>query len=156
MLLSAKAIRVPEAVAATRKLSKRAYGPFSVVEVLSPVTYRLDLPKHFKLHPVFHISRLQPFYEASAEFPDRQQVYSPPPPEVIGTEDYFKVEAFVDERGSGRRKEYKVHWVGYGPEHRTWEKASALQGDMQPEDFKAFVRAFEERKRHKRQPAGRR
>ena len=35
-------------------------GPFSIKEVRGPVNYELDLPSDAKVHPVFHVSLLEP------------------------------------------------------------------------------------------------
>ena len=145
VFLSADHLRVPDAIDSKRKLNRRAYGPFKIKRVLSPVTYELDLPSHLRIHPVIHISRLRECNESTA-FPDREEVYSPPPPQVIEGEDYFKIEAFVAERGKGRSKSYLVHWEGYGPEHREWRTASSLLADMKRDGFNALVQAFEDRK----------
>ena len=55
------------------KLRPRYLGPFTVAKVVSPVSYRLNLPSSMTMHPVFHISRLLPWTSnPDDEFPDRQ------------------------------------------------------------------------------------
>ncbi|KAF3783431.1 hypothetical protein EJ110_NYTH27695 [Nymphaea thermarum] len=50
-------------------------GPFTVVKRMGKLAYKLDLPLHFKVHPVFHVCNLQPFY-ADDEDPKRSIVPS--------------------------------------------------------------------------------
>ncbi|THH06962.1 hypothetical protein EW145_g3720 [Phellinidium pouzarii] len=38
----------------SRKLSPKREGPFTIEQVLSPLNYRLKLPKAWRIHPVFH------------------------------------------------------------------------------------------------------
>ena len=44
----------------SEKLDFKKIGPFEVEEVISATNYRLSLPDTMKIHPVFHISLLEP------------------------------------------------------------------------------------------------
>jgi len=41
------------------KLSPRFYGPFQILSKVSLIAYRLDLPKDYQIHDVFHVSLLR-------------------------------------------------------------------------------------------------
>ena len=53
----------------TAKLAPKRHGPFQILEHLSDVTYRLDLPKHWKIHNVFHITLLTHYHETTTYGP---------------------------------------------------------------------------------------
>ncbi|KGN54394.2 hypothetical protein Csa_018899 [Cucumis sativus] len=44
-------------------LIRRYEGPFSTIERVGKAAYRLELPPGLKIHNVFHMSMLKPFYE---------------------------------------------------------------------------------------------
>ncbi len=45
----------------TTKLAPKRHGPFPIVQVMSPVNYRLKLPTQWSIHDVFHIDLLTPY-----------------------------------------------------------------------------------------------
>src|SRR3989440_11800165 len=44
----------------SNKLDFKKIGPFKILEKRSTVNYKLELPKGMRIHPVFHISLLEP------------------------------------------------------------------------------------------------
>jgi hypothetical protein len=75
VLLSSKnvALKTP----GVNKLLPKFLGPFTVTEVLSPVSYRLDLPSSMKCHNVFHASLLLEYKSDGRE--------QPPPPQHLNS-----------------------------------------------------------------------
>jgi len=51
----------------SKKLSSQFLGPFKILEVRGRMNYRLELPENMHLHPVFHISQLEPYTERNKE-----------------------------------------------------------------------------------------
>jgi hypothetical protein len=54
----------------TTKLAPRRHGPFKIVQVMSSVNHRLELPTQWSIHPVFHINLLTPYKETIMHGPN--------------------------------------------------------------------------------------
>ena len=96
----------------TTKLAPRRHGPFKIVQVMSPVNYRLKLPTQWSIHPVFHTDLLTPYHETPTHGPN----YQHPPPDLVDKEEY-EVEKILDSWRFGRRRklQYLVKWKGREP-----------------------------------------
>ncbi|KAH0611235.1 uncharacterized protein H6S33_011662 [Morchella sextelata] len=98
VFVSAKNIRTTRN---SRKLDWKKLGPFPVKEIISPYAYRVDLPRSMKMHPVFHVSLLDP----AANDPE------------------YAVEEILDSRETRNGGlQYFVKWTGYTDP--TWEPAA--------------------------------
>ena len=73
-----------------------------------------------KVHPVFHVSLLEP----AASNPLLGQLQPPPPPVIIDEEPEWEVDEIVDSKFVGKTLKYLVRWVSYTD--LTWELDSLL------------------------------
>jgi RNase H-like domain found in reverse transcriptase/Reverse transcriptase (RNA-dependent DNA polymerase)/Integrase zinc binding domain/Chromo (CHRromatin Organisation MOdifier) domain len=102
------------------KLDHKKFGPFEIVRNIKGIAYELKLPTTMKIHPVFHISLLEP---ASPEVPE-----GPAPILEEGmTEAEYEVEKIVDVVERRNRLLWLVKWKGYGNEENTWEPKENLK-----------------------------
>ena len=117
-----------------RKLTPRRLGPFEVVEEVSPVVYKLHLPKAWHIHDVFHASLLT-LQVTTPEYGIPDEL---PLPELIDRESEFEVENILQHKFIGRKKEicYLVQWRGYSRAESTWEPEEHLRNA--PEVLEAY------------------
>ncbi len=109
-----------------KKIKTKREGPFKVLEKLTPVTYRLELPKKWKMFPTFHVALLTPYKENDVHGPN----FPHPPPDLIEGQEEWEIERIVrhkKQRGCQGtwRTEYQVKWKGY--EDMTWEPEENLE-----------------------------
>ena len=102
----------------TAKLAPKRHGPFKITRVLSAITYQLELPVKWKLHPVFHVDLLMPYRETVFHSVN----YDKPPPDLINGEEEYKVEHVVSSQhhGRGGHIQYLVKWKGYPDLENQW------------------------------------
>jgi len=105
-----------------RKLSPKREGPFTITDVLGPVTYRLALPAQWRIHNVFHAALLSPVKDNDTHGPN----FIPPPPDLIDGEEEQEVEAIIGHRGTSSRRKYHVKWKGFPSSENEWMTESQL------------------------------
>jgi hypothetical protein len=119
----------------TAKLAPRRHGPFKIIQVMSAVNYRLELPTQWSIHPVFHIDLLTPYRETIMHGPN----FTRPTPELIDGEEEYTVEKILDSRHFGRRRrlQYLVKWEGYPDADNMWVDKDDVFADDKVREFKA-------------------
>ncbi|KAK3570152.1 hypothetical protein QTP86_012626 [Hemibagrus guttatus] len=103
-----------------KKLSPRFIGPFTIIRQINPVTYHLQLPPEYKIHPVFHVSLLKPHHPSVFPSTEPGEAEEPPLPLIMDEGSAYLVRDILDSRRRGGRLEYLVNWEGYGPEEQSW------------------------------------
>ena len=137
VLLDTKNLRLPYV---SRKLIPKRVGPFTIVKVLGPVTFKLKLTEKWKIHPVFHAALLTPYHTTKEHGPD--YVRPPPIPTPESTEGAeWEVEAILSHRTRGTRKQYLVAWKGWPASENSWEPEKHLK------NAQSILRNY--KKRHK-------
>ena len=68
------------------KLSAKRYGPFVVTEIIGRNAVRLDLPSHFRIHPVVHVIHTTPYVEQPRDIAHPVPSRPEPVPTVQGEE----------------------------------------------------------------------
>jgi hypothetical protein len=118
----------------TAKLAPRRHGPFKIIQVMSAVNYRLELPTQWNIHPVFHIDLLTPYRETIMHGPN----FTRPTPELINGEEEYSVEKILDSRHFGRRRrlQYLVKWEGYPDADNMWVDKDDVFADDKVREFK--------------------
>jgi hypothetical protein len=76
------------------KLDYQRLSPFLISHQINDVAFRLDLSQEMCLHPVFHVSLLEPWVLAT--IPGR--VIPPPPPVQLVKGPEYEVEAILDSK----------------------------------------------------------
>ena len=113
-----------------QKLKAKFFGPFRVLHPVGKQAYKLELPRKWRIHDVFHVSLLE-------QDTTRKERVDEKVTELdfeAGDSEEYKVEAIRDSAVYARESEghllglyYLVAWKGYPEEENTWEPVSAVQ-----------------------------
>ena len=114
-----------------RKLEAKFFGPFRVLHPVGKQAYKLELPKKWRIHDVFHVSLLE------QNTTRKGRVHKENAEELDAGDDSgkYEVKAIWDSAIYAKESEsghlpglyYLVSWKRYLEEENTWEPASAVQ-----------------------------
>ncbi|GAA5883779.1 hypothetical protein JCM16303_002367 [Sporobolomyces ruberrimus] len=130
------------------KLDHRRLGPFKIVENVGKLAYRLKLPPHFSIHPVFHVSLLERYVPPSS-IPGRPPLPPPHSDDVLfdpKNPAYAEVDSVLDCMVKNNRFWYLLRWRNKPSSEDSWRPLNQL-----PHAFASVLVAF-----HKRYPRYRR
>ena len=131
-----------------RKMSNQRCEPFTVKRRAGRLAYELELPAHWRIHPIISVAQLEPCPSQPDSYSRSRSDY-PASVEVEGDIDDWKsytVERIVNKRlrkfGRITVTQYMVKWSGYGPEFNEWRSLSYLNNCMK------LVEEYEVRQEH--------
>ena len=104
------------------KLDHTKLGPFKIIKKLGPVTFKLEMPEGMRVHPVFHISLLEPAPRNAR----------PGPVEIDEEtqEPRYEVDGILGHKEVDNKKYYLIHWKGYQHSEDTWEPEEHLTNEI--------------------------
>ena len=113
-----------------KKLLMKYDRPFEILRKLSPVTYHLWLPTLYGIHLIINIAHLEKYMPSDPKWGIQ-------PKQSLNWHDFevleeVEVECIVNERmrktKKGRKiQEFKVRFVGFGPEDDKWLTKTKLR-----------------------------
>ena len=106
------------------KLDHLQLGPFKIKKKMDLDNYELDFPPGMRIHPVFHISLLQP-----TNNPETNE-------DINATEEECEVEIILDQRVRNGITEYLIQWKGYTSDDNSWEPTKNLNCPDKVKEFK--------------------
>ena len=126
----------------SNKLDHRKLGPFKIDKVIGTVNYRLKLPDTMNIHPVFHISLLEPAPPGAPKAPLTE--IEPVNPNAI-----YDVETILDCKYVRGTIKYLIKWLDYPHTENSWEPRTNLNC---PEKLEAFHQQYPDLPRRKENP----
>ena len=107
------------------KLAFKYFGPYKILEKIGTTAYKLELPVHAQIHPVFHVSQLK------HSVPDNTPVFSDipaiPPLDTVDVVPERILDRRLVKKGDTAITQVQVQWSGLPPEMFTWEDYHGLK-----------------------------
>jgi len=96
-----------------KKLSYKFTGPFEIEDIVGKQAYRLRLPEKWRIHPVFHVSLLEPYYRNASTVAPEDMI-------LVGEDEEWEVEDILDDKPRYGKPWYLVRWKGFPPCEDSW------------------------------------
>jgi hypothetical protein len=110
------------------KLAYKFFGPYSILERIGAVAYRLDLPASSKIHNVFHVSQLKDYT------PDFTPVFKDLPTlpalDTMETEPEAVLDRRLMKKGNSSVLQVLIKWSNLPPDAATWEDWDVLKNSF--------------------------
>jgi len=103
----------------SKKLNNKSIEPFEIKRNIKGLSYKLDLPKKMRIHPVFHASMLQC---CNQSIPLQTTETS------VKLNKEYQVENILEKRMISGKTHYLIKWKGYNTSENTWEPIENLNG----------------------------
>lgn len=115
MLKLHKGYSIPSSAGVTKKPTQQYVGPFRVLEKVGRLAYKLDVPRDWRVHPVFLVAQLELALPPADEPFHRPRPHMPPSVFVDSDTDVaksFKIDRLLNKQTvkkcNGRAVEYLV------------------------------------------------
>ena len=126
VLLSTKHLRFDKSNN-KRKLGPLYVGPFTISKLLGTTAVKLQLPEHWKIHNVFHVSLVR-------EYKAGPNTAIPIIPEIFDEDSDDTVDKILAHRDTVLRnrtvREYLIKLQGYSDVHNRWEAEQDVPRDL--------------------------
>jgi len=106
----------------SKKLNHKFIGPYRILNPVGSQAYKINIPKTSKIHPVFHVSLLEPY-----QWRGDDKTPEPPEPILQEGQQEWEVEAILDDRIRRQKEQFLVRWKGYPPTEDSWQWKEDLE-----------------------------
>ena len=110
-----------------RRLSPRFAGPFKILKTVGLNAYKLELPTHLKVHPVFHVNLLKKYVANSHHV--LQESYNLREDGSLQIKPEYILDRRVKQLRSRSLVEVLVKWDMYPVEDASWVDLDVLQAE---------------------------